>query len=209
MRQQITVFGANGKVGRYVVQEALRRDYTVVAFVHRHTKLRATSQLKIVQGDIYQREDVARALVGSHMVISALGSWGTPQKDVLTRGITHIIEAMHASGITTIVSLTGGDARASGDQLGLIHRVMHSLLGRLIGKILIDGERHIALLEGSHLDWTVIRSPIMLPLAVRLQYRLSMKRPLPWAIVGRQLVALAMVDAIKDRTWRHKAPFIS
>lgn len=210
MTEQVTVFGANGKVGRQVVDEALRRGYHVVAFVHRSSQLESSPQLKIVQGNIYSLEDVDAALEGSDSVISALGSWGAPNKDILTVGMKHIISSMQRRGIRRIVSLTGSEARASGDHLGIIHRLMHLALGVAAGKVLVDGERHIAQLEKSQLDWTVIRSPIMSSAEPNNdQYQLNQKRPYPWVRVSRRLIILAMVDGIHDHTWRHKAPFIA
>lgn len=209
MNEQITVFGANGRVGHRVVGEALRRGYRVVAFVHDKTDLIESRQLKIVRGDIYDAEQVERALVGSTAVISALGSWGTPKKDILTAGMGNVIPAMGRHRIPTVISLTGADARAAGDQLSFIHRLTHFFLMFAIRKIMIDGERHIALLETSGLDWTVVRSPVMAVNEKRAErYELSMRRPMPWRTVAYESVALAMVNAVQDRTWKCQAPYI-
>ncbi|MET0980095.1 MAG: NAD(P)H-binding protein [Candidatus Saccharimonadales bacterium] len=210
MIEQVTIFGANGAVGREVVAEALARGYQVVAFVHRRSQLEASPQLRIVQGDVYKPEDVDAALEGSDSVISALGSWGTPTKDVLTVGMRHIISGMRRHGVRRIVSLTGSEARASGDHLGLIHHVMHVLLGVVASKVLRDSEQHIAQLESSNLDWTVIRSPIMSSRPAQTTgYRLTMKRSLPWSTVSRHHVVLALLDTLHDRTWKQKAPFVA
>lgn len=210
MSQQITVFGANGKVGRLVVEELLLRGHTVVAFVHNDTSMVASDNLRVVQGDIYAPDDVTAALAGSTVVVSTLGSWGTPKKDILATGMKHIIAAMKLHNVHTIVSLTGADARAPGDRLTVIHRLTHLFIGLTAGKILTDGETHIQLLADSGTDWTVIRSPIMRSALPKTdQYGLSSTRPLPWQTIARRLVALAIVDAVEDRTWRQKAPFVA
>lgn len=210
MNEQITVFGANGRVGRLVVAELVQRGYTVQAFVHNKSNFVETPQLKIIQGDIYSPQDVERALDGSQAVISTLGSWGSPMKNILTVGMTHIIPAMKRRGISTIVSLTGADARAKADMLGLIHRLTRPLLTIFMGRIMADAERHIELLEKSGLDWTVVRSPVMLKRRPNHdRYKLDVKRPLPWQTVPYRLVALAIVNAVQDRTWSQEAPYIS
>lgn len=210
MNNQVTVFGANGKVGSMVVDELLKRGYSVVAFVHQSHQLPANGNLKIVQGDIYNAKDVDRALVGSVAIISALGSWGTPKKDILTVGMTHIIPSMRQHGISRIVTLTGADARAPGDSVSIIHRLSHIGIGVVAGKILSDGERHINLLSRSELSWTVVRSPIMSSTPpANPSYALSMRRPLPWRTIPRKLVALSMVDVITDARWEQKAPYVA
>lgn len=210
MTEQVTIFGANGAVGRQVVVEAIARGYRVVAFVHRSSQFAASPQLKIVRGDVSTPEDVDAALDGSDGVISVLGSWGTPNKDILTVGMRHIIAGMQRRGIRRVISLTGSEARASGDRLGLIHRAMHLLLSVAAGKVLADGEQHIAQLEKSAVDWTVIRSPIMSSRAPQAAgYRLTMKRSLPWSTVSRRHVAVALLESLHDHTWKQKAPFVA
>ena len=205
--RKVVVFGANGNVGSLVVRYALDEGYHVVAFVHRHHDLPDHPSLKIVQGDIYVADDVQRAVKGADVVMSALGSWGTKRKDVLSSAMASIVPAMQQHGVTRIVSLTGAEARASGDHLGLIHRFAHFGIGIMAGKILRDGERHIQALEQSDLDWTVIRSPIMRTKPDHT-YSLSMQRPTPWELINRPAVARAMVDQLSDDQHLRQAPFI-
>lgn len=211
MNNQVTVFGANGKVGSLVVVELLTRGHAVVAFVHNSHHLPKNANLKIVQGDIYAADDVDAAIAGSTAVVSCLGSWGTPKKDILSVGMTHIILSMQRHGVSRVVSLTGAEARAPGDVFSLIHRLAHLGLSVVAGKVLRDGEQHIQLLEQSSLDWTVIRSPIMSSGSSndREYPILSMHRPLPWKTISRRLVVLAVVDIVADVAWRRKAPYIS
>ncbi len=130
---QITVFGASGKVGRLVVAELLGRGHNVVAFVHSQKltekdfvrdsvhDAKATKNIRIVQGDIYNAVQVAAALSGSQAVISVLGSWGTKRKDILCSAMRAIIPAMEQQHIQRIVSLTGHDARTEGDNIDQFH----------------------------------------------------------------------------------------
>jgi putative NADH-flavin reductase len=203
---QVTVFGANGKVGSLVVAELLKRDYSVAAFAHNDHKLARHPKLKIIQGDIYNFEDVRSAITGSEAVISALGSWGTPEKDILSQGMKNIIPAMDEAGIKRIISLTGAGA-CDNETPGLVQKISRNLIKLAAHKILEDGEQHIALLRKSQLDWTVIRSPVMNEKADR-KYLLSLDFPAPWATIRRQTVVEAMVNQLNDTTWNKKSPFI-
>lgn len=208
-KRQITVFGANGGVGQDVVRLLLERGYSVVAAVHSESRLPAHENLRVVKADVYDVMSIERAVAGSHAVISALGSWGTNRKDILTVGMTNIIPIMKASGIRRIVSVTGADARATGDKMGLIHRLTHMALGIVASKVLRDGERHTDLLEKSDLDWTVIRSPIMSSHDNVGYGVLSLHRPLPWQRVSRRYVVESMVRSLEDDEWLQQPPYIS
>ena len=206
---QITVFGASGQIGRRVVALLLERGYKVVAAVHGHNPLPAHEYLTVMTVDIYDTASVERALHGSDVVMSALGSWGTKRKDILTVGVQHIIPSMEKLQIGRIISLTGADARAAGDKMGIIHRLTHLALSIVAPKILKDGERHIDMLQSSSLEWTIVRSPIMSS-ANNVGYGvLSLHRPLPWQRISRQYVAEAMVRSVEDDEWVRQAPYIS
>jgi putative NADH-flavin reductase len=205
---RVTVFGANGRVGSLVVKELLAKGIHVTAFVHRAKGMTESDKLSIIEGDIHDADAVGRAVSGSGAVISALGSWGTPRKDIQRTGMMHIIPAMREHGIQRIVSLTGSEARAEGDALSVIHRLAHFAAAIGAGKILIDGEVHIKQLETSGLDWTVIRSPIMNERGTD-EYTLNDRRPLPWRTINRHAVAGAMVAQLDDEGFVGKAPFIN
>lgn len=205
-KDRVVIFGAAGKVGSLLVEYALADGYAVTAFVHRHHNLPSHPNLIIAKGDVYDKSEVQKALQDADVVLSALSSWGTPKKDVLSAAMATIVPTMKERGIDRIISLTGSEARASGDRLSVIHRLAHIGIGVVGGKVLRDGERHIKLLEQSGLDWTVVRSPIMRSGSSR-RYTLSSNRPLPWGIINRQAVARAMVDQI-DTPHRPKAVFI-
>lgn len=208
---QITIFGGGGRVGSLVVAAALQQGHEVVAFVHSEPRFAKSPHLKVVKGDIHDEAAVASALTGSQAVISTLGSWGTPTKDILTIAMQHIIPAMQAGGVQRIVSLTGSDARAVGDSLSLMHRLSHASIKLAPGlrKILADGEQHIKLLEASGLDWTVVRSPVMNGRGNPARYELTDKRSLPWATINRESVALSLLQLIGDTKHARQAPYIS
>ena len=96
---RITIFGANGRVGHLVVEGAMDAGHDVTAFVHHESKFPKNTKLKVVQGDIHDAKDVARAVKGADVVISALGSWGTKRKDIVSSGMANIIPAMQAAKV--------------------------------------------------------------------------------------------------------------
>lgn len=205
---QITVFGATGKVGRLVVSEALSRGHDVVAFVHSSSNFTKNKHLRIVNGDVYNPEAVAEAIQGSSAVISALGSWGTPNKDILKKGIENIIPTMENYKVSRIVSLTGHGANAPGDKFDPLHIVSRWMLVLLAPRILHDGEDHIKQLMASKLDWTVIRSSLMVERGNPDKSTLTLKRPLPLAMIHRKAVATSLVDLAGNIDFNKQAPFI-
>lgn len=205
---KIVVFGANGRVGSLTAKELLARDHEVVAFVHGESRIAEHPRLSVVQGDVYNESDVTNALADADAVISALGSWGTSGKDVLTEGMRRIIPGAEAVGVKRVISLTGADARAPGDKLSLTHRATHALFSVTAGKVLRDGEQHMILLSESSLDWTVVRSPVMKP-DEDTGYILGHKRPMPWQTIPRAAVVQSLCDLVESSKHSRTSPFIT
>jgi len=205
---QITLFGASGKVGSLVLAGALEKGYRVVAFTHSKNLEINHPNLVTVQGDIYNNQSVTEAIKGSDVVISTLGSWGTPKKDILSSAMANIVPAMESMGIKRVISLTGAAAKTSTDKFRLIDNLNRSLLKLVSSKVLKDGEIHINLLEKSQLDWTIVRSPVMNNSGNPSKYKLIIKSSLPWQTINRKSVADAMIKLIDDQNFLKTAPFI-
>jgi putative NADH-flavin reductase len=174
---KILVFGASGKVGRLVITELLGRGHEVTAFVHSH-ELPDTPHLTSVRGDIYDRSSVQAAIANQEVIISALSSWGSKDKNVLSTAMQMIVPAAEAAGIRRLVSLTGDGAQAAGDSVSLAH---------------------------SKLNWVVLRSPVMTNRPAG-RYALSVKSA--GLLIPRTTVAKAMTDLAESSEHPGSAPFI-
>ncbi len=201
----IVIFGASGKVGRLATNEALKRGHHVTAFVH-STSLQPAENLEIVQGDVKSVENVQTALSGADVVISALGSWGTPSKDILGSAMSVIVPLMQGLGINRIVSLTGNVAFTPHQKPSMAMKIARLGLSLVGSKILRDGEKHLALLDQSGLNWTALRSPVMTGSA-RRTYTLTEQAGFH-NFVPRMAVAIALVDIAESSEWNKQAPFI-
>ena len=189
----IAVFGANGRVGSIVVARALKRGYRVIAFVYGESRLPHNPSLTVFRGDVRNATDVRRTLRDADVVVSALGSWGTATKDILASGMSTIVPVMEELQLVRIVSLTGADAVASDDRPGILNKLSRFMIGMIGGKVIRDGEAHIKVLQASTLDWTIVRSPVMLGGGLR-PYRLVDQLAAPYATIRRASVAEAMID---------------
>lgn len=204
----ITVFGASGRVGRLVVNLLLEGNYNVIAFVHSSGYDVSHPNLTVLRGDVHSVKEVTAALQGSQAVISTLGSWGTPTKDIVSSAMRSIIPAMQQAGISRIITLTGTAARATADKPPLMDKILHKIFSWIAPKIQTDGEMHLRLLEQSDLTWTTLRSPAMRGSGRFGNPRLVMHPPGPFASTHRKDVATAIVGQLNDTSFISKAPYI-
>ena len=156
-------FGATGRTGRLVVQDALAQGHEVVAFVRSADKLSRqqvpNARLSVVEGDVRDAAAVARAVEGVDAVVSVLAPV-RDQPGVQTDGTVTIVEAMRQHGVERIVSLTGAGVDAPGDApRPLGGRLVKGVMGLVVGWVLRDGQGHADALYASDRDWAVVRPP--------------------------------------------------
>ncbi len=70
----VTIFGASGQTGLFLVERALQRDHEVTAYVRTpETFAISHKKLKVVKGDVRSRRDVAKTVKGADAVMCAIG----------------------------------------------------------------------------------------------------------------------------------------
>jgi len=207
----IALFGATGKTGRRVLKRAIDAGYDVRALVRDPAKLAATSdRLTVIRGDVLDAASVDQTIAGSDAVLAVFGhvkgSPPTPQAD----GTRHIVEAMRAHGVRRIVTLSGGGLRADGhDQPKAADKVIRFLLKTLSGPVLADAEQHLAVLEDSGLDWTVVRGPRLTESPGDGVYRVGWVGVGTGTQISRDDLADFILTQVDDRRFVQQMPFVS
>lgn len=159
---RLTVFGATGKTGRPVVEQALNAGHEVVAFARTPAKLGiAHERLRIVQGDATDPAAVERAIVGADAVISAMkttASQKAARTKPLTRGMQNIVAAMGRQGVHRLVTSAGGCAISDPEDGPDLRLKLVWVFGKLIVPASMEDERGAArAVQASDLDWTIVR----------------------------------------------------
>lgn len=203
---KIVVFGSNGKVGRHVVDLAAADGHQVRALVHSSNPFKDRPEIEVIEGDVFDQKSVDAAVRDCDGVISALGSWGTAKKNIVSSGMERIIPAMKKAGVKRIVTVTGSAAYSPEDSPSIFFKVSHFFGSLFLPKILKDGEKHIQLLAKSTLGWTAIRSPLMINYG-SITYKLSDK-PALILPVHRKAVAQALLDTVTSQKHAKTSPFM-
>src|SRR3990167_2152311 len=121
----VAVFGASGKIGSQVVEQLLERGHSVRALVHRTNTLPTHVKLTVISGDVKDKNTVTEVITGADVIVSALGSWGTKSKDIVSSGMASIVPVDESLGVTRVISLTGSDAWIPNESAGFLRSSMH------------------------------------------------------------------------------------
>ncbi len=206
----IALFGATGKTGRRVLARALDQGLTVRALVRDPGKLAgSTPGLTVIHGDILDASAVDEAVAGADVVLSLFGQVKGSPPSLQTDGTALIVAAMKRHGVTRIVTLSGGGLPAPRDRPGVPDKIIRFLLKTLSGHVLEDAQGHLAVLEASGLDWTVVRGPRLTEKPGTGSYRVGWVGVNASTQISRDDLADFILTQIDDRTFSGQLPFVS
>lgn len=99
----IVVYGATGKVGTHVVQEALNRGHRVTAVSRRPEQIELHHKnLTVVKGDLLDRVSVTEIVTGKDIVVisvrGVIGRSGTPESALQYRAAEMLVDAVFTLG---------------------------------------------------------------------------------------------------------------
>ncbi len=92
-RMKLVIFGAGGKTGMLLTQQALSVDHEVVAYVRRPESVTlAHENLKVVVGELSDKAKIKVTIAGADVCISTLGGKSlTKHATEFTQGIRTIV----------------------------------------------------------------------------------------------------------------------
>ncbi|PTE43623.1 oxidoreductase [Staphylococcus equorum] len=210
---KITVFGANGEIGKNLVEIALKNENQVNAFVRREGTLDLKHpSLNIHIGNTTDKEKLTEAIQGQDVVISAMGPALKRDKDTTNLPIRDahkvIMEVMETEKVNRFITLGTTAMKAKEDKKQLITILPPIMSGIMFPKGKAEMVGINSLMNQSRLDWTVIR--ILNP-NVKTNgngYEVTFGDEKGKMNVSKYNVALAMYDAITTSNWVHKMPIV-
>ncbi|PSK85047.1 putative NAD(P)-binding protein [Murinocardiopsis flavida] len=213
--RRICVIGASGKLGRYMVRQALDRGYEVVGVCRERSVAKLAEfegRMTVVPGPTNDSEVIRRAVAGCDGVLTVLVPWGVRQ---YSSGTAQAV-LDHAEPDARLVFSCGWHvARDGGDRYSLLFRATVRVVGVLarLARV-VDVDDQVAACRrifASDRRWTVVRGSDLeegesqgLPV-----WRRHVGDPALASNRTRRVdFALFMVAALTDDTLVHEAPAI-
>ncbi|MCS6819322.1 MAG: NAD(P)H-binding protein, partial [Chitinophagales bacterium] len=106
---KIVVFGASGRSGRKIAEQALQKGWHVKAYVRNKAKLPIEhAHLSFIEGDVYEDEKVFAAVEGVDAVVSALGQSDiSGEVNLMSDGMKRILPAMQRHNVKRVIAIGG------------------------------------------------------------------------------------------------------
>jgi putative NADH-flavin reductase len=208
---KLVVFGATGRTGLPLVQQALDAGHQVVAFVRDPAKMPIRHEnLRLIQGDVMNAADVDKAILSDvDAVISTLGPTKNNPKEMMPAAASNILNAMNRQGVKRLIFMSGAGVDMPEDQPKLMNHVIKFALKTMAGDVLKQSEQAVRQVEKSDLAWTIVRVPRLNDNPHSGQYRVGWVGVNTGPNLSRADAADFILKQLTDPTYVHKAPVIS
>ncbi len=204
----LVIFGAGGRTGRLLVQQALDAGHHVTAALRRPEALALQApRLKRLRCDLFDATSVAQAVAGQDCALVAVAPTpATGPTSIFSSGIANILHGAPPATLQRIIVL-GSSGIDKGTSCPWYLRLLGSLIVQpLLFGLYVDTARMESMLEMSTCNWTVLRPPLLTDKPGTGKYRVGVRQHLPNIVsIPRADVAHAMLRMIPDastyRAW--------
>jgi putative NADH-flavin reductase len=208
--RHLAIFGGTGKTGRHLVRQALDAGDHVTVLARTPAKVDLEHErLRVIAGDIGDPAAVARAIDGADAVLSVLGPTQNSPDYQVSRGTTHILDAMTTHGVRRLVVAAGAGVGGDGDQPKLFNHLISFALRVAARHVLEDMTRTVDIVRGSDLDWTVVRVPMLTDDPEKGRVRVGRVGVNTGPRITRADMARFMLDQLRDPAHVRQSPVIS
>lgn len=194
--KKVAILGAGGQIARWVVEElADRTDVQTTLFLRRATRLEGVRRgnTTVVQGDALKLDQLAEAVAGQDIVYANLTG------EDIDRQAVQIVQAMKAAGVARLIFVAS---------LGIYDEVpgpFGAWNRRQIGAYLPPFRRAADVIEGSGLDYTILR-PAWLSDEDEVDYEMTGRNePFKGTEVSRKSVAALILKIIETPIFASRA----
>ena len=206
----IAIFGATGRAGQHLVQQALNSGYCVRALARDPGKLgRQHERLLVIRGSLSDKPQVEQVIAGADAVLSALGPTSNAPTFEISQGTSGIISAMKKHGVKRLIISAGAGVGDPGDTPKLFNKLINVALKATARNVYEDMLKTVDLVRQSGLEWTVVRVPRLTDSPQTGQIRVGMVGQGTGANLSRADMAEFMLKQIDDGRYLRQAPVIS
>ena len=198
---KLLVLGATGPTGRHLVDLALDAGDTVTVLARRPEALEEmASRVDVVAGDATSHADVAKAVAGQDVVISALGRSTSVRAE-------HGRSGSGEQGVSRLVWLSSFGVGDTYRSASVAQKVIYRTLLR---NVYANKELSERMIRAGGLDWTLVYPTKLTQGPAEGRYRVGERLPMKGnPTISRADVADFLYKAARDPEWIHRDAVIT
>ena len=200
---KLVIFGANGKTGTLLTEQALAKGHQLTAYIRRAGALEQQHpNLKIVVGNLNDTDKLREAIKGADACISVLGGSSLfKHAPEIISGIDSIINIMEQEGVKRFIYLSSMGAGESRKLMGMIIRFL--IADIMLRVPLADHTANEKRIAKSKMNWTLVRPAGLTngPKTGRLKHGKTLKVLKGSPQISRANVASFIIEQLSDASY--------
>jgi putative NADH-flavin reductase len=208
---KVTIFGGTGITGAFLINEALKRGIGITVYARNSSSFN-NPNVRIIKGDLSDKELLREAIQGADAVVSALGPSkpNHPKGLPITKAYKDIISVMEQVEVNRIIAISTMTAADPEDVSNFKNRFPALMVKVIAPSVYNDIVETAKIIRNSALDWTIVRVPFLnnKPASKKLNVGLY-GHTKHSQFLSREDVAIFMLDQISEHKYICQAPGIS
>lgn len=218
MKPTILILGSTGRTGKWLLDEALKRGYSVNVLVRNKSKVPSHTHLRIFEGNPSNKNNLTEAVEGCEIVLSALNisrnsdfPWAKlrASESFLSETMQNLIEIGALGKLKKVIFTSAWGVNETKKDIPWWFRWL--IDNSNIGVAYRDHERQEKLLDNATLNYTAVR-PVGLTNSLatqKVRVTLEKNTPTPNLTISRLTTAKFMLDCMEQNLYNRQKPIIS
>lgn len=205
---KIAIIGGNGKAGRFLVKTVVEAGYEAQMLMRNpKTSTNLHENVKIIQGDATNIDDIRSVLTGCDAVINTIGPAGKGVF-IFHKVTSHILTVMREFHMNRYILVSGGSLNVKGDRKSFINKLGAKMFHVFLPNMMEDKYKELDCLQKSDIDWTLVRLPFVVEGISSDEIQESLAN-MPGMTIRNSDIARFLIRQISDNTYIRKCPFIA
>jgi uncharacterized protein YbjT (DUF2867 family) len=211
---KIVIFGASGFSGRAILKEALAQNHQVTILVRSNVGVAFRDKnLKVVEGNVLDKEIVNQILHDQDAVIQCLGVGGKGDgkpTTFISDATKIIVEEMEKNKVKKLIAMSNvGAGNSIAFQPWIFNKIILPYFMKWLKFIIDDKNKMEPIIMNSRLDWTIVRCPNIVDKPMKGNCKATLDgKGLKLSVTLGDMAAF-MINQITDNTFLKQAPSIS
>jgi len=211
---KIVIFGASGFSGRAILKEALAQNHQVTILVRSNVGVAFRDKnLKVVEGNVLDKEIVNQILHDQDAVIQCLGVGGKGDgkpTTFISDATKIIVEEMEKNKVKKLIAMSNvGAGNSIAFQPWIFNKIVLPYFMKWLKVIIDDKNKMEPIIMNSRLDWTIVRCPNIVDKPMKGNCKATLDgKGLKLSVTLGDMAAF-MINQITDNTFLKQAPSIS
>jgi putative NADH-flavin reductase len=211
---KIVIFGASGFSGKAILKEALAQNHQVTILVRSNVGVAFRDKnLKVVEGNVLDKEIVNQILHDQDAVIQCLGVGGKGDgkpTTFISDATKIIVEEMEKNKVKKLIAMSNvGAGNSIAFQPWIFNKIILPYFMKWLKVIIDDKNKMEPIIMNSRLDWTIVRCPNIVDKPMKGNCKATLDgKGLKLSVTLGDMAAF-MINQITDNTFLKQAPSIS